>query len=279
MAEGKAGAGAGVGAGGGARSPRPPHLPHLAHLPRALPPPLPRAAPPPDPAPLCPGYPRPTPPPRHLPAAAAAAAAAYTLRPADRQGSWNLPRPDPERRSPSPPQEPSPSGSCSLRPPPAPPPQPRTPPQLPAGLERIVITLKAPHFTKWAELVVTTTCVQWEGQSFGVPTVGTQALRHGVGRGGPIPAQGHAGEPRTPTRGAGLLLSRYLGPVRGKSSGRELGPRLSGGGESRPGEEREYLRPQTHSSRKGCFQLSWGKGGGFASSGVTLLSFGTSGQR
>lgn len=75
-----------------------------------------------------------------------------------------------------------------------------------------------------------------------------------------------------------LLLSR--GGVKGKSLGGRLGPFLDGCGEI-PGWERKgsTYNPKPAFSWKGCFQLSWGKGGGFAFLGVRILAFSTSGQR
>lgn len=95
------------------------------------------------------------------------------LLPSDRPSGWNLPLPQIQKGSrPLHPEEPSPFRSRSPLLP-----HPKTTPLLRGGLKRIIITLKALHFTKWAELTFSTTCVKWEGQSLRIPVAVMKKLR------------------------------------------------------------------------------------------------------
>lgn len=95
------------------------------------------------------------------------------LLPSDRRSGWNLPPSQIQTGSrPLHPEEPSPFRSRSLLLP-----HPKTTPLLPRGLERIIITLRALNFMEWAELIVSTTYVKWEGQSSRIPIAVMKKLR------------------------------------------------------------------------------------------------------
>lgn len=65
--------------------------------------------------------------------------------------------------------------------------------------------------------------------------------------------------------------------MKNKSLRDTLGPFLDGCGEKWGWEKGRTYNPKPALRRKGCFQLSWGKGG-VAFSGVRALAFSTSGQ-
>lgn len=97
-------------------------------------------------------------------------------------------------------------------------------------------------------------------------------------------AGNHTQDPELPLLGSlwsqppGLFTAIW-GLVKGKRSEGKFGPFLEGCGEKLGWERKgSTYNPKPAFSRKGCFQLSWGKGG-FAFLGVRTLAFSTSGQR